>query len=99
MYERDGNILKCVIETLAGIEHERWAKWQCYLHSKCIRNADGSLTIPAEFVLRWEKQLVTPYGDLSEIEKQSDRELISSDRLRYLGVMDALESLQRNAEL
>ena len=60
-------------ERLASIEHDRWAGWQKYLHSKCIKNEDGSLTIPADSVQHWERQIATPYADLSEREKHSDR--------------------------
>lgn len=61
------------IEEAADLEHERWARWQYYLHSKCIWNNDGTLTIPAELVERWQRQIVTPYAELSESEKESDR--------------------------
>jgi len=57
---------------LAAQEHERWARWQKYLHSKCNKNSDGSLTIPSELVKRWEKQIVTDFYSLSEKERKSD---------------------------
>lgn len=62
---------KDLIEILADLEHNRWAHWQKYLHSCCIKNKDGSLTIPKEKVLRWENQIKTKYDALSE--KDSDR--------------------------
>lgn len=65
-----------VLEALAALEHERWSHWQRYLHSKCIPRDDGSLTIPAELVARWTAQMSTPYGGLSEKEKESDREQV-----------------------
>jgi hypothetical protein len=79
-----------LIEQLAAIEHERWADWQRYLHSKCER-ADtwddgslviggGGLVIPAELVEHWERQIATPYAELTEAEKESDREQVR----RYL---------------
>jgi hypothetical protein len=74
-----------LLETLAEIEHERWSHWQRYLHSRCARAADGSLVVPAELVARWEQQMATPYGNLSEPEKESDREQV---RL-YLPVIEA----------
>lgn len=37
-----------LLEILSDIEHKRWASWQKYLHSLCINNDDGSLTIPKE---------------------------------------------------
>jgi hypothetical protein len=62
------------IEWAAANEHARWARWQSYLHSKCTRNADGSMTIPSDLVERWQRQMETPYEQLSEVEKESDRE-------------------------
>lgn len=65
-----------LLEALARVEHERWAHWQRYLHSKCIPGDDGSLTIPAELVGRWTVQITTPYDGLSEVEKASDRDQV-----------------------
>ena len=62
-----------MIDFLAAIEHERWSHWQEYLHSKCFRKEDGSLVIPSELVDRWERQIATPYAELSEGEQASDR--------------------------
>ena len=62
-----------MIERLADIEHERWSHWMKYLFSKSIKNENGSVTIPKEFVERWERQLNTSYNNLSESEKESDR--------------------------
>jgi len=82
-------------EKLAAIEHERWADWQRYVHSVCYENKGiggeptGELTIPSELARRWERQIGTPYHELSEKEKDSDREqvdrywqLITADRKR-----------------
>lgn len=62
-----------VREALAALEHARWAHWQRYVHDTAIHNADGSLTIQRELVERWERQIATDYGDLTEREKDSDR--------------------------
>lgn len=72
-------------EQLAAIEHERWADWQRWMHDQCARNDDGSLTIPAELVERWERQIAAPYAELSEREKESDREQVD----RYLHLLDS----------
>jgi hypothetical protein len=45
-----------------------------YLFSVCQKNPDGSLTIPGMLVERWTRQTRTPYSQLSEKEKDSDRE-------------------------
>lgn len=63
-----------IIETLSNYEHERWSRWMKYLFSKCQKNADGSVTIPVEYVNRWSRQMNTKYENLSESEKVSDRQ-------------------------
>lgn len=68
--------LEAYIDILADIEHERWAHWQRYLHSKGNKSDDGSVTIPADLVKKWERQISTPFAELSEEEKDSDREQV-----------------------
>jgi hypothetical protein len=65
-----------LVEFLADIEHARWSHWQLYMHGKCARLPDGSLTVPADLAQRWERQATTPYAQLSESEKRSDREQV-----------------------
>jgi hypothetical protein len=79
------NKLDGLLESLASIEHERWAHWQRYVHSKGVRQPDGSLVIPVELVERWEKQIATKYADLDDKEKESDREQVR----RYLPVIES----------
>jgi len=64
-----------LIELLADIEHQRWAGWQKYLHSKCVHYAN-TIAIPPELFQRWERQIRTPYFELSKEEKNSDREQV-----------------------
>jgi hypothetical protein len=61
-------------EALAAYAHEAWSGWMRYLFEKSTRNADGTVTIPAWAVERWERQVATPYSALSEQEKASDRD-------------------------
>ncbi len=68
------DLLGGLIEQLAAVEHERWSHWQRYVHSKCIRQPDGSLLLPADLVARWEKQIDTKYAELDDQERESDRE-------------------------
>lgn len=78
-------VLETLIEDLSAIEHERWARWQRYMHDKGDRLPDGSLVLPAELVRRWEIQIATSYAQLSESEKTSDREQVR----RYLPLIAA----------
>ncbi len=73
-----------LLEVLASIEHERWSHWQRFLHQQCVPGADGSLTIPAELVHRWSAQMETPYANLSEQEKDTDRDQVR----RYLPIIE-----------
>jgi hypothetical protein len=74
-----------LIEALASVEHQRWSDWQRHLHDQCAPGPDGALIIPAALVRRWTAQLSTPYAQLSEKEKTSDREQVQ----RYLPVIAA----------
>jgi hypothetical protein len=73
-----------LLEKLAAAEHERWAHWQRYLHQQCIPGPDGSLTIPPDQVRQWTEQMDTPYDDLTEAEKDSDRDQVA----RYLPLIE-----------
>jgi hypothetical protein len=53
-----------LLETLATLEHEQWAHW--------ARHMLYNLT--PENIARWRQQIDTPYADLSEQEKESDRQ-------------------------
>jgi len=83
-----------VRERLAELCHEQWSGWMEYLFSKCVENKKTteiagntydytSLTIPSWAVERWGRQMKTPYKDLSEEEKESDRK--EADKILALG--------------
>lgn len=65
-----------LFERLAFIEHERWCDWQRWMHKIGTRNPDGSLTLNAVDVARWDRQIETVYSELSEQEKESDRDQV-----------------------
>lgn len=60
-------------EQLAEYAHDAWSGWMRYLFEKATENDDGTVTIPAWAVERWKRQITTPYADLPENEKESDR--------------------------
>ena len=65
-----------LFEVLAEIEHERWGSWQKYMHSLCKPTDDGELIIPANRVKHWERQIATSYSELSDHEKEMDRDQV-----------------------
>jgi len=78
-------------EKLAALAHEQWSGWMKHLFDQCVFRIDGtavdlSAIIPPDLVSRWRRQMHTPYADLPEPEKESDRaeaervlELLSGD--------------------
>jgi len=61
-------------EQLANLCHEQWSGWMEYLFSKGeFMDIDGTWVMPAWAVERWKHQMNTPYEQLSEEEKDSDR--------------------------
>ena len=82
------------MEELAACEHERWSHWQSYMHSQSEKKTDGTLVIPASLVTRWERLMNTEYRELSEKEKESDREQVR----RYIPILQSiLEKVYRRA--
>lgn len=66
-------------EELANYAHEAWVGWMHYLFNKC-QYVPGTTTtgwsvllIPTALMDRWTRQMNTPYADLPEDEKESDR--------------------------
>lgn len=95
-----------LMEKLADIEHQRWSDWQKWVHSKCVKASlkDGHLEskeygeayfIPPILYDRWERQIKTPYSELSEKEKESDREQVR----RYLPLLKSSLQEQRQSIL
>ena len=81
-----------VREKIAAVQHAIWAHWMAYLFSVCQPNGDGSATIPTEKVERWARQACTPYAELTEGEKESDRE--QADKvLSEISLLDLMNTL------
>ena len=57
-------VTKEFVEKLAALEHEQWAHWTRYMLDN----------LTEENIARWRQQIKTDYQDLSEKEKNSDRE-------------------------
>ncbi|ESY82164.1 hypothetical protein NKJ16_08760 [Mesorhizobium sp. M0179] len=76
-------LIGSITDELAAVEHERWSHWQRFVHEQASRLPDGSLLLPAELVERWERQIETSFEELTEKEKESDREQVR----RYLPII------------
>lgn len=67
-------------EKLANLCHSQWSGWMEYLWSKSRHmniEIDGTVqrcvVIPNNLVIRWERQMKTPYTELPDNEQDSDR--------------------------
>lgn len=70
-------------EQLAAIEHERWADWQTWCHKILRANIKHDIE---PTLARWEKQIATPYSELTREEQLSDLEQVD----RYWPLIEAL---------
>ena len=59
-------------QNLAAYAHEAWSEWMKYMFTVSKVNDDGSVTIPADKVKRWNRQMNTAYEDLPAEEQLSD---------------------------
>jgi len=62
------------IEVLADFFHSIWSDWMKYQFREC-KELDEQWLMPAWAVERWKRQMNTPYSELPEEEKKSDRAL------------------------
>lgn len=60
-------------EALAAYAHNAWAGWMQWLFKFGTLNDDGTFTMDANKVERWQRQMNTPYAELPENEQESDR--------------------------
>lgn len=79
-------LMEHIREGLAEYAHMAWSGWMKHLFKNSQENVDGSITIPAEYVINLNRQMNTPYQLLSESEKDSDRK--EADRI--LGLLGAI---------
>lgn len=72
-------------EQLAALAHEQWSGWMRYLFG-CLEYAADADAEPRLITLssyeRWKRQTRTPYAELTEAEKESDRK--EADRVLAL---------------
>lgn len=62
-------------EALAEYAHEAWSGWMKYLFDKTLpEKLYNGEVIPRDLANRWQRQMNTPYADLPEEEKESDRD-------------------------
>ncbi len=67
---------RMIYEKLADVQHDIWASWMNYLFSLCRIDDNGDYIIPSKSVKHWQRQIETDYKDLTEKEKDGDREQV-----------------------
>lgn len=90
---RDGEKLR---ENLAAYAHESWSGWMKYLFNKGMfepHYTNGKFEqvwiMPTWAIERWQRQMNTPYADLPDHEKESDR--LEADRMIEVWDKTAME--------
>lgn len=87
-----------LIEYLANLEHERWSNWQAYVHNLCIKNEDGSLTIPKKYVDHWNWEIALKYKDLPDNIKESDRKEVYKIMFLFDHMFNENKTLQKTLQ-
>lgn len=70
-----------LFENLSFEQQEIWSSWMAYLFSRCKpvgtpSRDDYGYLIPMVWVRRWERQINASYKEMSEEEKESDRDQV-----------------------
>ena len=86
-----------LIEYLANLEHKRWSNWQS-LHDLCIKNEDGSLTIPKKYVDHWNWEIALKYKDLPDNIKESDRKEVYKIMFLFDHMFNENKTLQKTLQ-
>ena len=69
-------------ERLAALAHEQWSGWMNYMFQQTapmLQAGRRCEVVPPDLVERWKRQRDTPYAELPENEKESDR--IEADKV------------------
>lgn len=69
--EQEHTHISLTRDQLAAFTHEVWANWMKHLIPKIVNRKVENSDIE-----RWGKQIITPFEDLSEEEKESDRKVV-----------------------
>ena len=74
-------------EEAAKAAHDIWANWMRYMYRQFnyTNHHLGDETLPGELVRRWARQMNTEYDDLTEAEKDSDRDIADKFILPLIG--------------
>ena len=73
--------IKEQIEKLADIQHEIWSHWMRYMLEKTGARIKSHWTMTNADEQKWRRQMDTPYANLLEKERQSDRNVVAEHGL------------------
>lgn len=86
-----------LIERLAEAMHSIWASWMQWMFEHGGRKRSGVWVMFPDKLMRWQGQANTPYGDLSEQEKESDRRVARQHLPCLIAAIE--QSRKQHAEL
>jgi len=86
--------LPALREAVAAYAHEAWSGWMLHLFRQGQTLVTGEYVTPKYYAERWKRQAGTPYAELPESEKDSDR--AEADKILALVALPALlDELER----
>jgi hypothetical protein len=72
-----------VVEIEAEKLHNIWSHWMGYIFEVGNLDSDGNIVLNKDLVDRWKIQKETKYDDLTEEEKESDRNIVKKFMLGF----------------
>lgn len=85
---------KEIKERFAALEHQRWSNWMKYLFTKGKVTKEGHFQIDKIFYEWWEKESKTPYSNLQESQKISDRKEVGKYFIYYNHLLSRIKELE-----
>lgn len=73
--------MKTKNEIMAEIMHETFSHWMKYLFTVSAETMVGDVVIPAKYCEKWRRQMNTPFANLLESEKESDRKVVQDFKI------------------
>ena len=90
-----GQVKDDLREQLAEYAHDAWSGWMRYMLPKICRKDDGPRACTDTLLQRWfdeaRREMSTPYADLPESEKESDRDEADKMLAIVAGRLEMLE--------
>lgn len=79
---------KKATEILANLEHEQWSHWEEYRAIRLNSLQSLDMKLANDQLINWKRLREQPYSQLTEKEKESDREWARKVQQKIIGILE-----------